>query len=832
MNFTRKLIGLGAAITFSVLAVSFWTGIVWAQEQIAIYRVLPVQVTRDAVLKLAREAFGMSSPQVIEDSATFVLEQEQKRLTVWKISGAISFSDNSKLWNPDYRPSLPSQSHAIQLAVNFLRKHELLSPEGDPNQTRLAPDAVARGLKNREGTDYVANHWLVTLPLVSLRSAIGTPIIGADLRLRMGTDGEVLALAVSFLQLKVEQTLPQLEPGQAFELLEWQLQASRKDLRISGEPQLVYLYPQEDTRFVFPAYLLITLQEHSHGGYLLPATPFTPLARITTPRDGATFSRGASIELRAEVRPGFGTPPYQFRWVSSLDGLLGSAATLRKTLSEGPHTITLIVTDRNGIEASHTLGITVGSPQAIAAKQRALIQAGPEPKSERPWIWTRGLPSLLLFLAGLFLGLRSRSHQGRWTSLLMLTVGGLLLVSPLSQSQESGQALQDMNDASWELEGGKLTMNVRVMNSNDGLTLQDVKVPGGCKEMPGKQCFVLRELSVPFIEVEVKTERGSNTYKFELDRRKAKEFSATAFQVACRETPKQPYGVKLEANYKGLRDSDNRTNITLDVTESFRFYSRSKCRTPSPDFMPQLSYKINNVVPKGAQVILRIPYYFDFDLDGTSTKVDSDDDVAAMVREPIWEFHDVAGLAAPFGIILNCKQREVAPILKGERSIIDCGHPDRNQPQADPRQGQRKAPKEFLNHDFDNYHQADEFLVVPLCSGFSKSKWTLCSHLHYYLPQIQQFAQPIELHVDYYAVQYKEGEKDKLDQSGKVAGLKEILNGDELKDIVLWLVLEMTHIEGQTVMTKTLFLDTPFFPAYWGGFSCAEPLLRLGLPTC
>lgn len=62
-----KSFGLGTALALSALAVSFWTDSVWAQEQIAVYRVQPVQVTRDSVLKLAREAFGMTSPQVTED---------------------------------------------------------------------------------------------------------------------------------------------------------------------------------------------------------------------------------------------------------------------------------------------------------------------------------------------------------------------------------------------------------------------------------------------------------------------------------------------------------------------------------------------------------------------------------------------------------------------------------------------------------------------------------------------------------------------------------------------------------------------------------------------
>ena len=55
-------------LVFAIGVVGLWTNVVWAQDQIAIYRVLPVQVTRDSVLKLAREAFGMTSPTVSEDS--------------------------------------------------------------------------------------------------------------------------------------------------------------------------------------------------------------------------------------------------------------------------------------------------------------------------------------------------------------------------------------------------------------------------------------------------------------------------------------------------------------------------------------------------------------------------------------------------------------------------------------------------------------------------------------------------------------------------------------------------------------------------------------------
>ncbi len=837
-----KLFGLGAALVFA-LAVSLWTDVVYAQDKIAVYRVQPLLVTRDSVLKLAREAFGMTSPQVTEDSVTFVLEQEQKRLTIWKGSGAISFSDDSKLWNPDYHPSLPSESDAIRLALDFLKKHGLLIPQADPDKTGLAPQATVRSMKTktRDGSDYVENHWLVSFPVVSVEPGSAGIPFGVELGLRLGSGGELLGFSLPWQGLEASQRLPLLPQDEAIQLLKQKLGTDTP--RVLGEPRLLYAYAGEQATYHYPIYAIMTAEAHSMGGYAITATSFSPLVRIVSPREAATFPERVPIEFRAQIFSGFGTPPYRYLWLSSVDGPLGNAAVLRKPLSVGQHTITLVVTDRNGVEDAQAVMITVGSPSALATLETAALLAGPadlkvaSSNGRALWVGGFALASLLLGVGALLS--RRGSSRARW--LLFVVVGSSLWLLASSSAQQTTSCpkpgdvvvLKDQAYKCSGLEDGRsIEANVTVINSTDGITINDLRVGAGrCNGT----CYVLKELSVPFVEVET----GGKTYKFELGDQPRNPKMTSISMITCAESKDDkgnpmPYGVKLDADYQGLAAKG--TNITLDVTESFRFYVRSKCRFTTPEFMPQLSYRLNNV-PPATKVTLRIPFYFDFDLDGTGKKgEDTDDDVAVMVREPIWEFHDVAGLTR--SPILNCTKDNVAPRLvsAGGRSIIDCVNP--NPAETDPDKGRRVKAVEFMNADFDNYHQADEFLTVPLCTnlefwlGAIPTKWTLCAHLHQYLPQIQQRLKQagIELHAKFYALQYHDNKKEK--ELAKIADLDTMKNGEQLKDIVFWYVVEVTHEGGKTPMTGTLFLDAPFFPAYWAGFSCGKPLLRLGLPAC
>jgi hypothetical protein len=97
-----------------------------------------------------------------------------------------------------------------------------------------------------------------------------------------------------------------------------------------------------------------------------PAPNTPPALNVLSPSDGAVVAAGAPVSFTASASDTQdGNLGAAIAWSSSMDGPLGSGASITKTdLSTGTHIITATVTDKGGLTASETVQLTVtaGAP--------------------------------------------------------------------------------------------------------------------------------------------------------------------------------------------------------------------------------------------------------------------------------------------------------------------------------------------------------------------------------------------------------------------------------------------------------------------------------------
>ncbi len=778
MRRVLKLIGLGAALVFA-LTVSLWTDVVWAQEQIAVYRVLPLQVTHDSVLKLAGEAFGMGSPTVTEDGEAFVLEQGQKILQIRKADRAILFSDNAKLWNRLYRPTLPPIGRAEVAALDFLDKHDIV-----PRDRLL----ILPGMIDVE-TQYVddegallPNHHLVVIPVVLAAHTLEwVRVLGAKVEVRVGHEEEIIGVEVRWKDWQALRLIPRFSPQQARELLREKLGLSQlPGPEIFDPPELVYIQgaPDGNPLYIYPVYMSV-LSIPAEPAHFIPATEFSPLAIIEEPKAGAVFQEGQPISFRARVR--FGSSPYRYQWFALRQGELSDAQVFRTSLPSGHHAITLVVTDRNGLRNSHTI----------------TIEVQPRPTAAATW------PSRLI-LAGLLGGLGLLIvRPRRW--LLLGVLGIPILVgwsSPSSSSHDYAAGGQQPSrygppTKQWSVE--ELSVS-----KNDGVVVKNLK----WKNIP-----VASQISVPWLKVTVQDPQGQAfDYTLQLkDTDKPKTTDEVIQQKDCPGRGQQTsVGHRNRTEYT-VRHTDAARNIqfTLTITQSLIVYwPEPRCpRFTAAEIVdvPELYMEVHvkkalvNPQPVGLKLTkIRVPIRIDFDPGGPGgptgnwvllVKADYEQGLQVLnwptFKAPV-PFKKLL-LHRPLPCPLNNQGYNVA-------NQIICTN------------------KEIHLQGFDHYFQGLGEASVPLC--IPAKRVGFCAQVHLQHPKNVSWG---FVALDKRIV--NENDEDNIEDEQEPA---RYVTGDPLNNVVFWYVAEWVPREAEYRFFSdqgvriTVFME----PSQWVGFTC------------
>ncbi len=694
-------------------------------------------------------------------------------------------------------------------------------------------------VKQPDGRE-VDNHWSVDFNLLvdSGSEALGARGIDkAQLLIRLGQGGEVLGLERHWRDLGERQRVTAVTQEQARELLAWKLRLPVSAIPPVGELRAGMLYTlhyaEEPQAWLYPVYGLsfVDSAQGGIGGGIVPASTFSVLARIISPKPEARFKPSDLIELRAEVRAGFGSGPYRYAWYSVKDGLISQAATARVRLSPGLHQLWLYVIDRNGTQDFQTLFIEVEGSSNAPAPATAYIP-----------FWVIAVLMSSLGVLG-SVGLRRRGGWVRWIGLLSLVIGLTLATPGTAQGcfplcTEQGNNPQGMIS----LFNNKLRFTLS-RTPTDGLMLSNLRWKTHLVYS------VANSLLFPYLELEFTGQDKPLRIELDAVTQNARLFVRELQKNCIFEFTVDYKPISLPAVTKA--GTPEGQEVRLKVSQSYVFYNSTIGCASAPEFYPQLHYELtnlNNLAPGVSFQKIRIFLRGDFDIEGTKQEGglktgQEQRDVAVMVREYILTPGFLKALLERGLVFIpfcdfDVQQNQIRPrVLQvaGERAVVVC------------REKEFGSPTENIE-DFDNYHQAHLSLWVPGCSvpvGFGllgAYKGLPCVYLHQaigYVTGERNLPGSTEagsgwmlrdkIKQKLYSIQYNAGEID--------VDPEKLVNNQKLTDIVMWWVFEHSPTKPADIIWGIIFpAGQRRFPWLYSGFSCGllipGPPPAYGTPYC
>jgi len=337
-----------------------------------VYETEKSEVRPDVLYELAKP-FGMDGEVQSKDGVDLIAKGKQV-LAIYRESGAFWYADFAKLHHPNYKPVLPSEKEAVNIAKDFLQRNEWL-PEGAilDGVNQIFFERV-EGKKHGKRAKHPNN---ICVDFRFSFSKLKTYGPGAKIKVFIGQNGEVIGLFHAVLVLNEYAEFPALSREELGEILRRKLGVPLKEIEIR-DVKLVYHAEScvLNKRFVQPVYVFefatpakserrreatkVEFEMHP-----MPATTFAPVVMIKTPSSPIEIKQGEPLTLSYDIKGG--TPPFKTSWDSSIDGHLSDEQALStKELSiahrEGritSHTIKLTVTDEHGMQDAHQILVKV-----------------------------------------------------------------------------------------------------------------------------------------------------------------------------------------------------------------------------------------------------------------------------------------------------------------------------------------------------------------------------------------------------------------------------------------------------------------------------------------
>ncbi len=304
-----------------------------------------------------------------------------EELRVSEASGGVEYI-NSAWWMipPTVTPTLPDPSWAWGLANGFLTEMMMKPPDSSP---WLVSVAHLNCMFDKETGKADQDSAMNTSIMVSYQREItgGHQVLGAGavLNVTYGDSDRLERWAMGgWRDITAGPEVSVITAEEAMELIA----TEGSDATIGGMPlcdtlvvidaELAYYEKngdvEQDQLEIIWALTCLCITEYDSGQVeiYVPARALPPTGSIDAPPDSSWYPEGEAIVFSGSATGGI--TPYTFDWYSDVDGYLGSGeiitiGTLSVVEREGnaiPHTITLTVTDLNGMSDNARIRVFIG----------------------------------------------------------------------------------------------------------------------------------------------------------------------------------------------------------------------------------------------------------------------------------------------------------------------------------------------------------------------------------------------------------------------------------------------------------------------------------------